>query len=79
MFGNKKKAVHQLPVVSIPPPRKKEFEVMFSLLNDAEKYDKADFPEVAASVLITLCECVERYKGIRNLNNDTVTVEIKSK
>lgn len=47
--------------VSPPPPAKKEFLAMLSLLRDAEKYDNAGDSEISESILKTLSEYINDY------------------
>lgn len=47
--------------LSPPPPAKKEFIVMLSLLKDAEKYDNEGDSDVSESILKTLSEYINNY------------------
>lgn len=47
--------------ISPPPPSRKEFITMLSLLRDAEKYDNAGDSEISESILKTLSEYINDY------------------
>lgn len=49
------------PVAQIPIPAKKEFETMFEILKDAEKYDHAEEYGVSDMVLKDLVKYINDY------------------
>lgn len=46
-----------------PITKKKEFQTMYEILKDAEKYDNANEKDVCISTLTILSEFIEKYKS----------------
>ena len=55
------KISNQIYISPPPPPSRKEFITMLSLLRDAEKYDNAGDSEISESILKTLSEYINDY------------------
>lgn len=51
------------PLLSIPQPPKKEFELMLELLRDAEKYDCRNEIDIRNNILTNLREYIEKYQN----------------
>ena len=65
MFWKKEKKVvigSLGPLLILPIPAKREFNVMLEILRDAEKYDTGNDIEVRNVLLTTLSEHIEIFK-----------------
>lgn len=58
-FGNEISNSNSM-VVFLPEQHKKEFEIMYELLMDAEKYDKQEFTEASISSLKVLIGVIQK-------------------
>lgn len=60
---NEKDRIGSLPIYRFPPPTpaKKEFNAMFELLKDAEKYDRNEDYDVSDMALKNLSDYIIKY------------------
>lgn len=55
------------PIMSPPPPPKKEFETMLEILRDAEKFDNANEIEVRNNTLQNLVDYINEFR-LKNIS-----------